>query len=302
MAEESQKQLTRLLSNSTLSKVERMRINPQCRLTSRHRGEHLSGRGGASMEFADYRDYSPGDDIRFIDWNIYSRLQRPYLKLFRLEEEIHLVIICDSSESMAFDGKFEMAKKLATAFGVMGLFGNERVSAWFPNQNADFTGPDYFPPCQGRPNLRKFLRFTSEIQSGGPLAFEQAIDQVLKHHQGKGVVLLLSDFFTFGNMSRSLNSLFSSGLEIMAVQILSPAEIDPELNSDARFVDSETDLNLDVSSGGDLLSIYHEHRVNHTSTLEKMCIQRSGRFISIPADLKIEAVLFDIMQRRGWIK
>lgn len=279
-----------------------MRINPICRLTSRHRGEHLSGRGGASMEFADYRDYSPGDDIRFIDWNIYSRLNRPYLKLFRLEEEMHLIIICDGSESMAFDGKFEMAQKLATAFGVMGLFGSERVSAWCPNENPDFSGPDNFPACQGRSNLRKFLRFTSDVKAGGQLAFENAIDHVLKHHQGKGVVLLLSDFFTFGNISRSLNALFSTGLEIMAVQILSPAEVDPELTSDARFVDSETAHNLDVSSGGDLLSIYHEHRHEHTANLEKMCKQRSGRFISVSSVMTVENILFDIMTRKGWIK
>lgn len=295
-------QLTELLSNNTLGRVERMRLNPICRLTSRHRGEHLSGRGGASMEFADYRDYSPGDDIRFIDWNIYSRLKRPYLKLFRLEEEMHLVIIADASESMAFDGKFELARKLAAALGVMGLFGNERVSSWCPNANSEFTGPDFFPACQGRVNLRKFLRFSEEAKAGGAMTFDSAVDYVLKHHQGKGVAVLLSDFLTFGNISRSMNALFSSGLEIMAVQILSPAELDPELASDARFVDSETESNLDVSSGGDLLSIYHEHRLDHTDNLAKMCKQRSGRFISVSSAMTVENILFDIMTRKGWIK
>lgn len=302
MPEESTAQLTGLMSNKTLGRIERIRLNPQCRLTSRHRGEHLSGRGGTSMEFADYRDYSPGDDIRFIDWNIYSRLKRPYLKLFRLEEEIHLVIITDASESMAFDGKFELAQKLAAAFGVMGLFGNERVSSWCPNANPENNAPDCFPSCHGRANLRKFLRFSEECKAGGSMPFDDAIDQVLKHHQGKGVVVLLSDFFTFGNMSHSMNSLFSSGLEIMAVQIMSPAELDPELTSDARFVDSETESNLDVSSGGDLLSIYHEHRRDHTGKLEKLCKQRSGRFISVSSAMPLESILFDIMTRRGWIR
>ena len=304
MLEETQTkaQLTELLSNKTLGRIERMRLNPMCRLTSRHRGEHLSGRGGSSMEFADYRDYSPGDDIRFIDWNIFSRLNRPYLKLFRLEEEMHLVIISDASESMAFDGKFEMAKKLAAAFGVMGLFGNERVSAWYPNDNPDFSGPAKFPSCHGRAKLRQFLHFTGDSEAGGSLPFDNAVDDVLKHHKGKGIVVLLSDFFTFGDMTRNMNALFSSGLEIFAVQILSPAELNPELTTDARFVDSETENNLDVSSGGSLLSIYHDHRKEHTGNLEKICKQRSGRFLSISSDMKIETILFDIMQRRGWIR
>ena len=299
---ETKAQFTKLLSNKTLGRIERLRLNSMCRLTSHYRGEHLSGRGGSSMEFADYRDYSPGDDIRFIDWNIFSRLNRPYLKLFCMEEEMHLVIITDASESMAFDGKFEMAQKLAAAFGVMGLFGNERVSSWYPNNNPDFTGSDNFPSCHGRAKLQQFLRFTDSAKTGGALSFDNAVDHVLKHHKGKGIVVLLSDFFTFGNIARNMNALLSSGLEIMGIQILSPAELNPELTSDARFVDSETESNLDVSSGGDLLSIYHDHRKKHTENLEKLCKQRSGRFLLVSSDMKIETILFDIMQRSGWIK
>ena len=294
--------LTELLSNRTLSRIERLRLSTLQNLTSHHRGEHLSGRGGSSIEFSDYRDYSPGDDIRFIDWNIYSRLKRPYMKLFKLEEEMHLVIIVDSSESMTFGGKFLLAKKIATAFGLIGLYGNERVSAWYPTDYNGFSFTDAFPPSHGRSYIKKYLNFTNESKAGGDLSFADSIDNVLKHHKGKGAVLLLSDFLTPSNISHSMNSLFSSGLEIFGVQILSPAEIDPELNSDARFVDSETSANIDISSGGDLLKIYHEHRLNYTHNLEKICKKRSGRFLSVSSETDIETILFDIMQKRGWLK
>jgi len=277
------------------------RLNTLQNLTSHHRGEHLSGRGGSSIEFSDYRDYSPVDDIRFIDWNIYSRLKRPYMKLFKLEEEKHLVIIVNSSESMTFDGKFLLAKKIATAFGLIGLYGNERVSAWYPNHN-EFSFSDTFPPSHCRAYIKKYLNFTNESKAGGDLSFSDSIDNVLKHHKGKGAVLLLSDFLTQSNISHSMNSLFSSGLEIFSVQILSPAEIDPELNSDARFVDSETSANIDISSGGDLLKIYHEHRLNYTNNLEKICKKRSGRFLSLSSKTDIETILFEIMQKSGWLK
>ncbi len=121
-------QLTSLFGNDVLDRLERLRIKPLRRLTSRSHGEHLSGKGGSSTEFSDYRDYVPGDDVRFVDWNIFARLNRPYLKLFQMEEEMHVLLLIDASASMGFEGKLLRAKQLAAAFGLMGLMGGERVS------------------------------------------------------------------------------------------------------------------------------------------------------------------------------
>src|SRR6476660_10141320 len=117
----SQAQFTTLLDNETLARLERMRLAPRRRLTNRSRVEHHAAKGGTSTEFADYRDYVPGDDVRYVDWNIFARLERPYVKLYRHEEEMHVVTIVDASTSMQFDGKFEPAKQLAAAFGLLGL-------------------------------------------------------------------------------------------------------------------------------------------------------------------------------------
>jgi hypothetical protein len=294
-------QLTNLMPNSVLNRIERMRINSICRFTNRQRGEHLSGRGGTSMEFSDYRDYSPGDDLRFIDWNIYARLNRPYLKLFRIEEEMHLVIIIDASNSMMFEGKFELAKSIAASYGVMGLYGNERVSVYAVN-NHGASIPLHFPASAGRGNMRKLFHFIENIEGGGTNSIDGGIDEVLKYHKGKGVALLLSDFFTFGDIKRSMNSLFSASLEICALQIMSPSELDPELNDDSRFIDSETDLKIDITSGGDLLSIYHEHKNNFISHLEEIIRQRAGRFMTVSSSSDISDILFDNLLRHGWVK
>ena len=294
-------QLTGLMTNSVLGRVERMRINSLCRFTNRQRGEHLSGRGGTSMEFSDYRDYSPGDDLRFIDWNIYARLNRPYMKLFRIEEEMHLVIIIDASNSMMFEGKLELAKSIAAAYGVMGLYGNERVSVYVINENGQQM-PTRLPACAGRGNMRKVFHFLENIEGGGVDSIDKGIDDVLKFHKGKGVAVLLSDFLTFGDIKKGMNSLFSAGLEICAVQILAPSELNPDLNDDSRFVDSETDLNLDVTSGGDLLSIYHEHKDDFIGKLEEITRQRSGRFTSISSDIDLSELIFDNLLRHGWVK
>ena len=144
-------QMTTLLANSVLDRLGRLRICPAGKRTSRSRGEHLSGKSGTSTEFCDYRDYVPGDDTRFMDWNIFARLHRPYLKQFHKEEERHVVLLIDASASMKFEGKLNLAKPLAAAFGVMGLQNNERVSAYASHQAKD--APDRLPPCRGRASM-----------------------------------------------------------------------------------------------------------------------------------------------------
>ena len=113
-------QLTPLLANRDLDRLARLRINARRRFTNRARGEHLAAKGGTSTEFCDYRDYAPGDDVRFVDWNIFARIERPYLKQFHQEEELHVAVLLDASNSMLFEGKFDLARQLATALGVVG--------------------------------------------------------------------------------------------------------------------------------------------------------------------------------------
>ncbi len=239
--------MTPLLTNDLLSRVEQLRINPQHRRSNRGRGEHISRKGGSSNEFADYRDYSEGDDVRFIDWNAYSRLRRPYLKLYRHEEEMHVVLLIDASSSMLYEGKLERAKQIAAAMGVMGLFGGERVSVYAFNQAG--ATPLFLKPCAGRGRMRQLFGFIEGIASRGSAPLDVGIEDMLKHHRGRGAAILLSDFLTFGDLRRACNLVFSAGLEIFGLQILSPPEIDPLINGDLRLVDCENpDAWLDILS------------------------------------------------------
>lgn len=296
----SSKRLTSLFSNAVLNRLERLRINSSRRFTDKRRGEHLSGRGGTSIEFSDYRDYSPGDDTRFVDWNIFARLHRPYVKLYHQEEEMHVLILVDASASMAFEGKLDMAKQLAASFGTMGLLGTERVSVYA--FNAAETIPTRLPACVGRASMMNLFAFVEKIEAGGDAPLEEGIEAALKCHSGRGVAVIVSDFLTLGNVKRALNLLFSSGLESLAIQILGPSEVDPDIGADTRLVDSETETTLDVSSGADLLRIYQEHRVSYEGELAALCQQRSGRFLSISAADSLDQVLFDLLLRKGWIQ
>jgi uncharacterized protein (DUF58 family) len=293
-------QITELLSNETLARLERLRIYTRQGFTDNRRGEHLSGRGGNSNEFSDFRDYVAGDDVRFVDWNAFARLHRPYLKLYHEEEEKHVVLLIDASNSMVFQDKLTRARQLAAAFGVMGLHGGERVSAYVFNAKND--SPKRLPPCTGRASLRKLFAFLEDIEGGGDAPMEHGIEQFLKRHRGRGVVVVVSDFLTFGDLHKGLNRLFSSGLETFAIQILSPAEIAPDVSGDSRLVDCETGAVLDVTANAHLMGIYHEYRRDFERTLAEHTQKRSGRFVAVSSGDSLEALLFDQLWKRGWLK
>lgn len=291
--------VTTLMSNQDLAFAERMRLSPIRKLTNKLRGEHLAGRGGSSITFSDYRDYVPGDDTRFVDWNIFARLRRPYLKLYAEEERALLLIIVDTSESMMFDGKIELALSLAAAFGVMGLRGEERVGVYVSGGPAQ---GGTMKPVSGRGGMRQFFHFIENAPKGGSISFDAGVLEAIKRHRGKGMAVLLSDFLTFGDVAKPLNALFSIGLEPFAIQILAPEEYDPELVDDFRLVDSESHAALDVTAGGDILDIYREHRDHLAGELDDMCRNRSGRFVSITSDNTLKNVMSNVLLRGGWIK
>lgn len=291
--------VTTLLDNDLLARVERLRLNLPRRFTNRSRGEQLAGKGGGSIEFSDYRDYAAGDDLRYLDWNAFARLRRPYLKVYRREEELHLALLVDSSASMDFEGKFERARALAAAFAVMGLEGGQPVSAYA-------AAPDgtqaVRPPLRSRAGRRGILRFLEDLGCGGTQPLERTLEAFLTRHRGRGVLAIFSDFLTADDLVSSFNRVFSAGLEILAVQVLGPSEIDPLLNGDLRLVDVETRERLDVTSAGDLLAIYQEHRREHAEHLETLCRRRGGRFVALDSQAPLATALLDTLRRRGWIQ
>ena len=292
-------QLTTLLPNAVLDRLERLRIATRSRRANRSRGEHYTGKGGTSTEFCDYRDYAPGDDTRFVDWNIFARMRRPYLKQFHQEQERHVVLLVDASASMRFEGKLHLARQLAAAFGMMGLLGHERVSVYASHQAAD--APERLAPCRGRVSLRRLFGFIEGIDGGGDAPLERAMELLLKFHSGRGVCVILSDFLTFGDLKRSFNMLYATGLEPLGIQILGPKEIAPEVTGDVRLVDAETAAALDVSSAADLLALYQEYRQALSGELAMLCQRRAGRFLSLSAAESVESVLLDQLRRQGWI-
>ncbi len=289
-------QISTLLSNRDLDRLARLRLNASRRFTNRARGEHLAAKGGTSTEFCDFRDYSPGDDVRFVDWNIFARINRPYLKQYHQEEEMHIALLVDASASMTFEGKLALAQQLAAAFGVVSLRSSEKVSACVLGG-----ATARLAPCSGRTSVRKVLAFLESIESGGDRPIDTGIEDFLRQHSGRGAAIVLSDFLTAGDMKRAFSLLHNAGLEPWALQILGPSELAPELNGDFRLVDSETEATLDISSAGDLLALYHEYRTAREAELTTLCKQRGGRFLGVNAADTFERVCFEALRKKGWL-
>ena len=295
--------LSSLLPNDVLRRLGRTRLQPVRRLSNPSRGEHLAGKGGASTEFADYRDYAPGDDVRFVDWNIFSRLGKPYMKLYRHEEELHVALILDASASMRYGSpttKLTQAARIAAAFGQCALSGVERVSAHACRTAGD--GPRRLPPVSGRASLGRLLAFLEGVRPGGEYPIEDAVTDVLKRHRGRGIAVILSDFLTFGDVAKPLGRLQAAGLEPWCVQVLAPEELDPDLAGDVRLVDCENGAALDVTRAGDLLGLYRDHRLALEDELAGQCRRRGGRFLPVGSNDDVKALLFGTLRRRGWLR
>ncbi len=290
-------QISTLLSNRDLDRLSRLRLNASRRFTNRARGEHLASKGGTSTEFCDFRDYSPGDDVRFVDWNIFARMNRPYLKQYHQEEEMHIALLVDASTSMTFEEKLILARRIAAAIGVIALRGAEKVSVYALGGN----GGAHLAPCSGRASVRKLLTFIEGIEGGGEQPIDAGIEEFLRRHSGRGVAAVLSDFLTPGDLKRAFSLLHNAGLEPWALQILGPSELAPTMTDDFRLVDSETGATLDISNVRDLLSLYHEYRTAREDHLTTLCQQRSGRFLCVDAAEPFERVFFETLRKKGWI-
>jgi len=294
------KQLSTLLDHGLIARLERLRITAVGHRTARGRGEHLAGRGGASTDFVDYREYAAGDDLRYVDWNIFARLQKPFLKQFRREEERHLVVIVDVSRSMEIEGKAFRARQLAAAFAVAGISGGDRVSMW--SSAASGGAVLRLPPCAGRPFLRRALRAAEEIPApAGGTTIDRTVDAVMARHAGRGIAVLISDFLGGGDVRRMLTRVAAAGLEPHVLQVLAPVELDPALSGDLRLVDSETGEILDVSDIGDLLHLYHGQREALQMLLSQGCTARQGRSITVDAAADIGEFVLGTLRRRGWL-
>jgi uncharacterized protein (DUF58 family) len=264
------------------------------------KGERKSKRKGSSVEFADYRSYVQGDDLRHIDWNIYSRLETLNLKLFEEQEDLTVHLLIDASESMAHGqpNKLEFACKLAAAIGYVALASYDRVSV------EAFNGEETHAlrPCRGKASVPKLFSFIESIQAGGETHLENACRSYVLRNRARGVAVLLSDFFDEAGFEGSLRRLGQSGSDLYAMHVLSPEELEPPISGDLKLLDSETGAETEISVSPALLRKYKRNVDGFCESVRRYCTARGIGYVLAASDTPYERLLLDLLRRGGMLR
>lgn len=270
-----------LLSPELLRRLEQLQLLAQRRAKSNLRGERRSRARGLSVEFADHRTYVPGDDLRYLDWNLYGRLDRLFLKLYEEERELPVRIFLDASESMSFGEppKFDFARQVAAAVGYVALCGFDRVSVLpFPEHPEDQAARQGLRAVRGRRSALTFFGHLEQLTTGGPTDLNAALRRGALEARQPGVAVVLSDFLDPAGYEAGLNALVGRGFQVHAVQVLAPEELAPATYGDLKLVDAETGAHQDVTFGRYRLAAYQQTVRNFVQRLREFCAARGIRF------------------------
>jgi uncharacterized protein (DUF58 family) len=283
-----------LLSADLLRRLEQFQLLAQRRAKSAAKGERRSRARGQSVEFADHRNYVAGDDFRYLDWNLYGRLDRLFLKLYEEERELPVRVFLDASESMNFGTprKIDFAKQIAAAIGYVALCGFDRVSVnVFPDapEQAVFRGA--LRAVRGRKSSLPFFQNLNQVQPKGTADFNHALRRGALEARQAGVAIVLSDFLDPAGYESGLTALVGRGFSVNAVQILAPEEMNPDTYGDLKLIDSETGTVQEVTFGKYRLATYQQTVRNYCQRLKEYCQSRGISFFTTTSDASLEKLL-----------
>lgn len=259
-----------------LSRLEALRLRTRKEFLGTQQGSYASPRRGTSLEFADYRQYSLGDDLRYVDWGIFARSDKLYVKLFREEMDLFVYLFIDASSSMAFpsaEEKFLRAGHLALALAYLVLANQDHVRIHFLQ---DGPAPLASPFYRGRHRIRDLVDFLAAASPRGPLAFAPSLADHLKRIRRPGKAILLSDFLMpVSSYERGLYWLKAFNLDISVIQVLSPQELEPPFprRDGLTVVDSESGEEVKLPWSDKIRKEYRERLDYHNRELKSFCHQ-----------------------------
>lgn len=300
-----------LLTSELLRRLEQFQLLAARRAKSSAKGERRSRARGQSVEFADHRSYVHGDDFRHLDWNLYGRLERLFLKLYEEERELPVRIFLDSSESMTFGSprKFDFARQVAAALGYVALCGFDRVSVLpFPSAPKDLPSEpgsrgmelaarSALRAVRGKKSGIQFFQNLNALTAGGVANLNEALRRGALEARQAGLALVLSDFLDPAGYEAGLNALTGRGFQVDIVQILSPEELSPTTFGDLRLVDSENGAMQEVTFGRYRMKAYQQTVQNFIQRLREYCQTRGISFFSVSSDTSLEDLLLKQLRK-----
>lgn len=300
MAVATRKKPDELLDPEFMNRLDQLSLVSRKIFAGKMRGERLTKRRGASAEFADYRNYVSGDDLRHLDWNIYARLNKLFIKLFLEEEDLHISVLIDVSRSMDWGdpNKGLYARRVAAAIAYIGLVNFDRVSLYGFANGLQFE----LSGVRGRRLVARVIDFLTQLEFAGPGDLEAAGKQFAIRHPQPGIVLLLSDFIDKRGYEGGLRFLLARKYDIYALQILSPEEIDPRLAGDLRLTDIEDEDFAEVTVGRALLNRYKRNLEAYCSGLRDFCAARGINYMFTSTEVPFDQMVLSYFRKRGLLK
>jgi uncharacterized protein (DUF58 family) len=289
-----------LLPPELLAKLERLELVTRKIFRGRMKGERRSKRKGQSVEFADFRNYVAGDDLRQLDWNLYARLEKLIIKLFLEEEDLHFYILIDASMSMDFGSptKLEYAKQLAAALSFIGLVRGDRVRIETLGQPPAQRTPVY----RGRATVPRMTTQVAKIEPGEPGRLAPGIKNFCLRNPGKGIVLLISDLMDKEGYESALRYFVSHEMDTYVVQVLAQSEIEPEVTGDLKLVDCEDADEAEITVSAPLLAKYRQTLNAFTRGAQEFCTRRGMHYMLANTNIPVADVVGHHLRRRGLVR
>jgi uncharacterized protein (DUF58 family) len=286
-----------LLDAAFMAKLDRLDVMSRKVLAGKLKGERRSKRRGQSVEFADYRNYVIGDDLRFIDWNVYARLDRLFLKLFLEEEDLSLYILLDVSKSCDYGtpNKARYLKQVAAALAYVGLVNHNRVTLSAFSQGIVASSG----AIRGRRRVPEMLDFLDKIQPAGAGNLAEACRRFALQNPSKGVLIVLSDFFDKSGYESGLRYVAGGKYDLFAVQTLSPQEIEPDLHGDLKLRDMEDDDTAEVTITPALIKKYKSNLNAYCLAIKNYVARRGGTYLFSSTATPFDTLILNYLRERG---
>lgn len=297
-----------IFDEETLRKLEQLTLVADQVRVGVMKGDRRSRKRGSSVEFADYRDYVQGDDLRRLDWNVYARLERPFIKLLEEEEDLAVHLLVDASASMDWPAgqrarlathKLTYALCLAGALGHVALAGGDRLSVTLLAGRGD--GLRRWGPFRGPQNSLRLFQFLETGTAAGVTNLNVSLQNYALRGGRPGLLFLFSDMLSPAGYRDGLNAVQARGYESGILHILSPDELDPPLEGDLRLVDVETDAEAEVTLDPATLAQYRARLAQWRADMAAYCAGRGVHYVPVSTATSWERLVLQTLREQGMV-
>lgn len=289
-----------LFDQAFLERLEYLYVVSRKIFAGRQRAERRTRKVGSGIEFADHRDYVAGDDLRYLDWNVYGRLDRLLLRLFEEEEDLHIYVLVDTSVSMGFGEplKLHYAMQLAAAIAYIGLASLDRVSLVAVSNRV----AGRLAPARGKGRIYKVFDFLRGLELAGETDLEAACKTFVAQNKRRGIVVLLSDLYDPAGFEKGINTLRYARFETGVIQVFDRSEIYPQLHGDLSLVDCETGEAREVTVTARVLQRYAVEHKRYREAIEQFCRDKQVAYFPAETSVPFDEMVLRVLRRGGLLR